>query len=206
MRWNHNGLFHLQNTTKIWIVELLWFDKIRNLSYVQESEPIGICEMLFQSSLIALVGDSEDAKLTARKLHFVNTKKGLICEFNFATPILGVKMNKKRYFWPNWTNFTLFSLVVVLETKILVYDIQTTKLIHSIETCLNPKGFFCFRLTNQVSVLCLQVTKIVFLHILKTMKKGKLLFLIYWISNRFTLSTLTKQLSLKLLSTPPELS
>jgi autophagy-related protein 18 len=72
---------------------------------------IGICEMLFSSSLIAISGSGnyskqfspnhilgEDPSLSPRKLMILNTKsKATICDLNFVTPILAVKMNKKRF-------------------------------------------------------------------------------------------------------------
>jgi len=50
-----------------------------------------------------------------------------ICELNFATPILAVKMNRKR-------------LVVVLEENIHIYDISNMKSLYVIDTPPNPKG------------------------------------------------------------------
>jgi autophagy-related protein 18 len=93
---------------------------------------IGICEMLFSSSLIALVGsnnyEGSDPSFSPRTLHIFNTKTDqIICHLNFVTPILAVKLNKKR-------------IIVVMETKIHIYDISTMKILHSIDTLPNPKG------------------------------------------------------------------
>jgi len=96
--------------------------------YSQDAGAVGICEMLFCSSLVAVVGAGDDPSLSPRRLHIMNTKtKSTICELSFVTPILAVKMNKKR-------------LVVVMETKIHIYDISSIKILHSMDTVPNPKG------------------------------------------------------------------
>jgi len=97
--------------------------------YSQSIGDVGICEMLFSSSLVAIVGSGDhDPSLSPRRLHIMNTKtKATICELSFLTAILAIKMNKKR-------------LVVVLETKIHIYDISSIKILHTIETVPNPKG------------------------------------------------------------------
>jgi len=96
--------------------------------YSQDVGSVGICEMLFCSSLVAVVGAGDDPSLSPRRLHIMNTKtKSTICVLSFVTPILAVKMNKKR-------------LVVVMETKIHIYDISSIKILHTIDTVPNPKG------------------------------------------------------------------
>ena len=103
--------------------------------YEQEEIARSIAEMLYSTSLLALVGsDSDTAESSARRyldshgrvlrfvegvdlfrLHMFNTKAHeTICTLNFVTPILSVCMNRKR-------------VVVVLETKIHLYDINTMK-------------------------------------------------------------------------------
>jgi len=96
--------------------------------YSQDLGAVGICEMLFCSSLVAVVGARDDPSFSPRRLHIMNTKtKSTICELSFVTPILAVKMNKKR-------------LVVIMETKIHIYDISSIKILHTIDTAPNPKG------------------------------------------------------------------
>ena len=76
--------------------------------------------MLFCTSLVALVGPSQ------KRLRINNTKRETtICELNFHTNILSVKMNRKR-------------LIVVLEEQIFIYDISNMKLLHTIDTIPNP--------------------------------------------------------------------
>ncbi|RMZ90295.1 hypothetical protein DV736_g2483, partial [Chaetothyriales sp. CBS 134916] len=80
---------------------------------------VALLEMLFSTSLVALV-------LSPRRLQIKNTKRGsVICELTFPTSILAVRLNRKR-------------LVVVLEDQIYLYDIQTMKLLYTIETSPNP--------------------------------------------------------------------
>lgn len=87
---------------------------------------IGIVEMLFCTSLVALVGANHS--LSSRALRINNTKReSTICELSFHSPILAVKMNRKR-------------LIVVLETQIYIYDISNMKLLHTIDTIPNPTG------------------------------------------------------------------
>mmetsp|Transcript_40977 Transcript_40977/g.103225 ORF Transcript_40977/g.103225 Transcript_40977/m.103225 type:complete len:351 (-) Transcript_40977:42-1094(-) len=90
----------------------------------------GICcvQMLYCSSLIALVGNGDTPVFSPRKLHMYNTKTNQpICELNFVTAILSVHMNRKR-------------AVVVMETKIHIYEISNLKILHTIDTVPNPKG------------------------------------------------------------------
>lgn len=71
-----------------------------------------------------------------RRLQIVNTKRNsLICELNFPTTILAVRLNRRR-------------LVVVLEEQIYVYDISNLRLLHTIETSPNPNGALAFMLSR----------------------------------------------------------
>lgn len=89
---------------------------------------IGIVEMLFCSSLLAIVGTGEQTSLSPRRLKIINTKRQTtICELTFPTSILSVRMNRQR-------------LVVMLEEIIYVYDITSMKLLHTIEILSNPTG------------------------------------------------------------------
>ncbi|KAK2464078.1 hypothetical protein APHAL10511_003908 [Amanita phalloides] len=86
----------------------------------------GIVEMLFCTSLLALVGAPDLPHSSPRKLQIVNTKrKSVICELLFPSSILAVKMNRK-------------TLVIVLETELYIYDISNMRLLHVIEPTSNP--------------------------------------------------------------------
>lgn len=54
-------------------------------------------------------------------------RNSTICELTFPTTVLAVRLNRKR-------------LVIVLEDQIYLYDIQTMKLLYTIETSPNPMG------------------------------------------------------------------
>ncbi|KAF9198601.1 autophagy protein, partial [Haplosporangium sp. Z 27] len=89
---------------------------------------IGIVEMLFCTSLVAIVGAGDQPLSSPRRLQILNTKRqSTICELTFPTSILSVKLNRKR-------------LIVVLEDQIYVYDISNMKLLHTIETSPNPNA------------------------------------------------------------------
>ncbi|CCG83855.1 protein of unknown function [Taphrina deformans PYCC 5710] len=90
----------------------------------------GVVEMLFCTSLVALVGLGDQPDLSPRRLQIVNTKRqSTICELTFPTSILAVRLNRKR-------------LIAVLEQQIYIYDISNMKLLHTIETSSNP-GAIC---------------------------------------------------------------
>jgi autophagy-related protein 18 len=89
---------------------------------------IGIVEMLFSTSLIAITGLGDQPSMSPRRLKIINTKRNsTICELNFPTSILSIKLNKSRLF-------------VLLEEQIYVYDITNMRLLHTIETSPNPSG------------------------------------------------------------------
>lgn len=89
---------------------------------------IGIIEMLFCTSMVALVGGGEHPDYSLRNLKIINTKRlSVICELSFATAILAVKLNRKR-------------LIVTLDEHIYLYDISSMKLLHTIDTNPNPNG------------------------------------------------------------------
>ncbi|EJS43895.1 atg18p [Saccharomyces arboricola H-6] len=96
--------------------------------YSEDSGGYAIVEMLFSTSLLALVGIGDQPALSPRRLRIINTKKhSIICEVTFPTSILSVKMNKSR-------------LVVLLQEQIYIYNINTMRLLHTIETNSNPRG------------------------------------------------------------------
>ncbi|KAG0055950.1 autophagy protein [Gryganskiella cystojenkinii] len=96
--------------------------------YSKADSSTGIVEMLFCTSLVAVVGAGDQPQSSPRRLQIINTKRqSTICELTFPTSILSVKLNRKR-------------LIVVLEDQIYVYDISNMKLLHTIETSPNPNA------------------------------------------------------------------
>lgn len=109
--------------------------------YSQRDGGIGIAEMLYMTSLVAVVGAGVQAERSPRRLLILNTKsRQVICELNFVTAILSVKLNKKR-------------MAVVMETKIHIYDISTMKILHTIDTFPNAKGVCAFSPCHKKSYL-----------------------------------------------------
>ncbi|GAB5360397.1 hypothetical protein AAMO2058_000624400 [Amorphochlora amoebiformis] len=89
---------------------------------------IQFVEMLFSTSLVALVGSGKEAAFSPRRIRMFNTKtRKFICELDFAGTILNVKMNRKR-------------LVAVLENKIHIFDLETLYMLHTLRTTPNKKG------------------------------------------------------------------
>jgi len=97
-------------------------------SQYKEDSGIGIVEMLFTTSLVAIVGSGEKMNSSQRRLLIANTKRNsTICELSFASAILAIKINRK-------------SIVVVLEEFMYVYDIGNMHLLVTIDTCPNPNA------------------------------------------------------------------
>lgn len=124
--------------------------------YENKEGDVSIIEMLFSTSLVALIFSPRRLVITNTKvrsevhslwsspivfgcisggrvghglanLPFDEQRQTTICELTFPTAILAVKLNRKR-------------LIVVLEEQIYVYDISNMKLLHTIETSPNPNG------------------------------------------------------------------
>ncbi|CAE6412639.1 unnamed protein product, partial [Rhizoctonia solani] len=109
--------------------------------YTKSDGARGIVEMLFCTSLIALVGAADQPSSSPRKLQIVNTKRqSMICELLFPSSILAVKLNRK-------------TLVVVLEVEIYIYDISTMRLMHVIETSPNPNAICALSPSSDPSYL-----------------------------------------------------
>lgn len=91
-------------------------------------ESIGKIEMLYCTSLIALVALGEEPGSSPRKLKIVNTKrKATIIDLVFPSTILQIKLSLRR-------------MIVLLEDQIYIYDIRTMRLLHTIETSSNVNG------------------------------------------------------------------
>ncbi|KAL2465690.1 hypothetical protein Adt_41541 [Abeliophyllum distichum] len=91
-----------------------------------------IVEMLYSSSLLAIVGAGEQPSLSPRRLCLFNTTSGTaLRELNFLTSILAVRINRKR-------------LVVVLLEKTFIYDINSLEIKDTIDTVPNLKGLCAF--------------------------------------------------------------
>lgn len=95
---------------------------------MKKNESVGLLEMLYCTSLLAVVPIGEEPGSLPRKLKIINTKRGTtICDLIFPSTILLVKLSRHR-------------MVVVLEEQIYIYEIATMKLLHTIETSPNANG------------------------------------------------------------------
>ncbi|CAM8983985.1 unnamed protein product [Rhodiola kirilowii] len=102
------------------------------LCYERVIGAFNIVEMLFSSSLLAIVGAGEQPALSPRRLCMFNSITGnSLRELNFLTSILGVRMNKRR-------------LVVVLQEKTFIYDLNNVAILDTIDTVPNLKGLCAF--------------------------------------------------------------
>lgn len=111
------------------------------LCYERIDGAIGIVEMLFCSSLLAIVGTGEQPSLSPRRLKIINTKRNTtICELTFPSSILSIKMNRER-------------LIVLLEETIYVYDITNMRLLHTIEIPSNPIGLIALSIDTNNNYL-----------------------------------------------------
>ncbi|XP_011018091.1 PREDICTED: autophagy-related protein 18b [Populus euphratica] len=102
------------------------------LCYERASGAFVVVEMLYSSSLLAIVGGGEQPSLSPRRLCLFNTTTGAaLRELNFLTSVLAVRLNKKR-------------LVVVLQEKTYIYDPHTLAILDAIDTVPNVKGLCAF--------------------------------------------------------------
>ncbi|KAJ8455270.1 hypothetical protein ONZ45_g18994 [Pleurotus djamor] len=109
--------------------------------YTMNDGARGIVEMLFCTSLLAIVGVADHPKSSPRKLQIVNTKRqSMICELLFPSSILAVKLNRK-------------TLVIVLEMEIYIYDISNMRLLHVLETAANPDAICALSPNAEASYL-----------------------------------------------------
>src|SRR5690606_9899997 len=77
---------------------------------------VSIVEMLYNTSLLCLVGAGLQASHSPRRLLLYNTARGRpICELNFLSTVLSVQLNYRR-------------LVAVLESKLHVFDTASLKI------------------------------------------------------------------------------
>lgn len=92
---------------------------------LKKEEAVGIVEMLYCTSLLAIVALGDEPGSLPRKLKIVNTRdNSIICDLIFPAAILAVRLSRHR-------------VVVLLEEQIYIYDILSMQLLHTIETSPN---------------------------------------------------------------------
>eukprot|EP00944_MAST-04C_sp_MAST-4C-sp1_P014135 g14135.t1 len=94
---------------------------------------IGAMAMLYRTNLLAICGGGDTPAFSPRRLRIVNTTtKAALCELLFETTVLTVKMNRER-------------LVVALQNKIHVFDLDTMTALHMLKTPPNVEGLMALQ-------------------------------------------------------------
>lgn len=107
------------------------------LMYTKQDSSYSIIEMLFRSSLVALVGTCDKPTNSVRKVQVWNTKTDTDLQtMNFDTAVLALRMNMKR-------------LIVVLENRLHIHDLQTLKNLMIVHTEPNKKGLCALSPNNE---------------------------------------------------------
>lgn len=89
---------------------------------------IGHVEMLFHSNILALVGGGSRPQFPPNKVMLWDDNKGrCFGELSFRSAVRSIRLRRDR-------------IVVVVELKVFVYNIADFKLLHQVETVVNPKG------------------------------------------------------------------
>jgi WD40 repeat protein len=106
-----------------------------------KSGGFGIVEMLFRCNILALVGGGSNVQYPSNKVMIWDDHKSrCIGEFAFRSEVRAVKLGKDN-------------IVIVLETKIYVYQLSDLKMLHQIDTLPNPRGLCCLSHHSNTSVL-----------------------------------------------------
>ncbi|XP_074575369.1 autophagy-related protein 18b isoform X2 [Curcuma longa] len=102
------------------------------LCYERAAGAFNIVEMLFSTNLLAIVGAGEQPSLSPRRLCLFNFLTGsTLRELNYLTSVLAVRLNKKR-------------LIVILQDKAYIYDLNSLAVLETIDTVPNNKGLCAF--------------------------------------------------------------
>ncbi|KAG1364411.1 autophagy-related protein 18b [Cocos nucifera] len=113
------------------------------LCYERVVGAFSIVEMLFSSSLLAIVGAGEQPSLSPRRLCLFNTVTGTaLRELNYLTSILAIRINWKR-------------LIVILQDKTYIYDLNSLAILDTIDTVPNNKGLCAFSPSSEGCYLAL---------------------------------------------------
>uniref|UniRef100_A0A2C9VHZ4 Autophagy-related protein 18a n=1 Tax=Manihot esculenta TaxID=3983 RepID=A0A2C9VHZ4_MANES len=109
---------------------------------------IGLVAMLFRCNILCLVGGGPDPIHPMSKVMIWDDHQSrCIGELSFRSEVKNVKLRRDR-------------IIVVLLQKIFVYNFADLKLLHQIETVLNPKGLCEISHTSSPMVLvCLGLQK-----------------------------------------------
>lgn len=102
------------------------------LRYKDASEGIGVIEMLYCTSLVALVGSGHTPGSSPRKLKLLNLQtKENICELNFPSTIMDIKLCRQR-------------MIICLQDQIHIYDLNTIKCIQILSATATSNGLIAY--------------------------------------------------------------
>uniref|UniRef100_A0A0D9VM17 Anaphase-promoting complex subunit 4 WD40 domain-containing protein n=1 Tax=Leersia perrieri TaxID=77586 RepID=A0A0D9VM17_9ORYZ len=134
-----NSLFYVGTNDGFRIFDV----RTGRLCYEKNLGGINNMEMYFGSNLLAIVGTGEQPVLSPRRLRLFNTKTGATKkDLNFKTSVLAVRLSKKR-------------LVVVLQDRTFIYDLNSTTILEEIETVSNTKGLCAFAPNSEACYLAI---------------------------------------------------
>jgi autophagy-related protein 18 len=116
------------------------------LAYEDALGAVRVAEMLWSTSLVAVVGAGDDPRsLSPRTLRVLNTSaadRRPIADLSFRDAVLAVRLNRAR-------------LVVVTERRAIVHDAATLASLRAVETAPNPRGAVALAEDERVSLLAL---------------------------------------------------
>lgn len=101
-----------------------------NALYREDCGATRIVEMLFRTSLVALVGLADEPKelLSSCQLTMWNTKsRSCLCQRHFDAEICGMKMNHRR-------------VIVLLRNSIHIFELRTMRLLHVLDRAVPAPG------------------------------------------------------------------
>ena len=108
---------------------------------MDESGGTGSADMLFCTHLVATVGRGHYPTFSSKRLRIYNTERNsLLCELDFPTTIITVKMNRNY-------------MCVALTDQIYVYDVTNITILKVIKTTGNQKGLLSISLLSDSHVL-----------------------------------------------------
>lgn len=109
---------------------------------------IGIVAMLFRSNIMALVGGGAVPQYPRNKVMIWNDfESRCMGELSFRSEVKGVRIRRDR-------------IVVILQQKLLVYNFDDLRLLHQIETFVNPKGLCeISHVSGSLVLVCLGLQK-----------------------------------------------
>jgi autophagy-related protein 18 len=93
-----------------------------------KNDGVRLAQMMYSSSLVAVVGTGELAISSPRKMQLFNVQNHkVIAELNFASSVLDIQMNRSR-------------MIVLVEGSLHIFHINTVKLLTSLDAPIKVAG------------------------------------------------------------------